>query len=150
MMTVQTKYLGKVKVEEKNTVQFANGLPGFIDESQFILLNLPGNPVFQTLQSMKTPELAFIVTNPYDFYQDYTFELDNSILESLRIKNQEDVLVLTIVTLTSPFECSTINLKAPLIINAKQNVGKQYILNNDDYKTKTPIVLPKVTQAGGE
>jgi len=34
----------------------------------------------------------------------------------------------------------TANLKAPIIINAKNNKGKQAILDNDEYLIKHPIL----------
>lgn len=149
-ITIDTKYLGKIEIEENQVIQFPSGLPGFIEEEKFVILDIPGNPLFQTLQSMTTSDLAFIVTNPYHFYQDYTFKLDEQILESLTIENEQDVAVLSIVTLKSPFKTSTLNLKAPIIINSTRKQGKQYILNQDDYSTKTPIVSPNTLKVKGE
>src|SRR5690625_2901310 len=105
-MAVQTKYVGQVEVETEKIIHFPNGLPGFINELHFILLDLPGNPLFQTLQSVKTSNLAFIVINPYQFYQDYAFKLDHSTIETLAIQDEQDVSVLSIVTLKSPFRTS--------------------------------------------
>ncbi|HLR52085.1 MAG TPA: flagellar assembly protein FliW [Candidatus Avamphibacillus sp.] len=149
-MEIQTKYLGEVQIDESNIIQFSNGLPGFHGEKQFVLLELPGNPVFQILQSVVTKDIAFILTNPYHFYQDYTFELDDSVLESLLIQTKEEVAVFTIVTLKQPFKTSTINLKAPVIINSQKKCGKQLILNNDEYPTKASITPEKTTQLEGE
>lgn len=142
---IDTKYVGKIKVEESEMITFSSGLPGFNDEKSFVLLDLPGNPTFQILQSSTTPDLAFVVANPYHFYQDYMFTLDEAILESLQIKEEKDVTVLTIVTLKSPFKASTLNLKAPIIIHATRKKGKQYILNHEQYVTKAPIVSPHTT-----
>lgn len=143
-MKIQTKYLGEVQIDQSKTIHFASGLPGFQDETEFVLLNLPGelSTTFQTLQSIKTNDLAFIVTNPYQFYQDYEFQLDEHTIEQLRIEHQQDVSVIAIVTLKSPFEQSTMNLKAPVILNVQQKLGKQYILNDDRFKTRTPLQLP--------
>src|SRR5699024_12007617 len=93
---------------------------------------------------------AFILTNPYHFYQDYTFELDDSVLESLLIQTKEEVAVFTIVTLKQPFKTSTINLKAPVIINSQKKYGKQLILNNDEYHTKASITTEKTTHLVGK
>src|SRR5690625_7242839 len=102
--------------------EFQTGLPGFLDEKRFVLLNIPGNTVFQTLQSVKTPNLAFVVTDPYFIYQDYTFELDDNMLAYLKLETERDVKVLSIVTLKKPFDKSTINLKAPIIIKDRKSV----------------------------
>ncbi|WP_087972570.1 flagellar assembly protein FliW [Oceanobacillus rekensis] len=139
-MQIQTKYLSEVEIEDNKIIQFPFGLPGFTNETEFVLLDLPDNPLFQILQSMKTTTIAFIVTNPYQIYKKYTFQLDESILESLQIKNEKEVAILSIVTLKEPFKNSTVNLKAPIIINSNLKQGKQYILTIDDYSSKTSIV----------
>lgn len=142
-MKINTKYVGEVHIDETKIIHFESGLPGFKEETHFTLLDLPGelSSTFQTLQSIKTENLAFIVTSPYHFYQDYEFRLDEQLVEHLAIKSEKDVAVITIVTLKSPFEKSTVNLKAPVIINFNKKCGKQYILNNEKYKAQTP--LPK-------
>lgn len=149
-ITIDTKYLGSIEIEKKQIIQFPSGLPGFIEEVEFVILDIPGNPAFQTLQSIVTPGLAFIVTNPYQFYLDYTFKLDEQILGSLAIENEQDVVVLSIVTLKSPFKTSTLNLKAPIIIHSTHKQGKQYILNKDEYLTKAPIVSPNTLKVKGD
>lgn len=149
-MAVQTKYLGEIEVNDEQVIEFSSGLPGFVDELSFALIDFPGNPLFQILQSLSTPALAFIVTNPHHFYQDYEFKLDDQVVESLQITSEKDVLLRTIVTLKNPFQKSTLNLKAPLIINQTTRKGKQYIINTDDYTTKAPIVVPSTSMAKGE
>lgn len=149
-MDIQTKYLGKVSFKPSAIIQFPNGIPGFNDEKQFIMLELPGNPVFQILQSVSTEGIAFILTNPYHFYQQYSFELDEATLENLSIQTREDVAVFSIVTLKQPFETSTINLKAPLIINLRENYGKQLILKSENYPTKASITPNHSTETEEE
>lgn len=142
-MIINTKYLGKLSIKESDILTFVNGLPGFQDEIKFVLLNLSGEltSAFQILQSVKTPELAFIVTNPYYFYKDYELKLEEPIIEQLNITKEGDVTVLSIVTLKEPFSKSTMNLKAPLIINHDKRLGKQYILQTDNYDTRTPLIV---------
>ncbi|AXI10016.1 flagellar assembly protein FliW [Oceanobacillus sp. 143] len=138
-MFIQTKYLGEVEINREKIIQFPSGLPGFGDELEFVLLHLPNNQVFQILQSTTTANVAFIVTNPYLIYGTYEFELDDNMLETLQIKDEKDVTVFSIVTLKDPFATSTLNLKAPIIINTTNKLGKQYILNTDIYQSKASI-----------
>lgn len=139
-MLKQTKYLGEIEIDPKQIIEFPYGLPGFLEEREFALLEFPGNAVFHILQSMKNSELAFIVTNPYGFDKDYTFDLDEQILENLKIEKPEDVLVFTIVTVKEPFTASTYNLKAPIIVHSTKKIAKQYIINKGDYKSRAPLV----------
>lgn len=149
-MKIETKYLGPVEIDEEKVLTFSSGLPGFTDEKKFALLNFPDSDTFQILQSMKTSNLAFIVTNPYQFYNDYEFKLDKQIRENLQIKQAENVLVLAIVTLKETIYESTMNLKAPLIINRELKYGKQYILNDQTYSMKTLLAPEEELRAKGE
>lgn len=139
VLNIQTKYLGNMEIEESKIIHFPSGIPGFLDELDFVLLDIPGNPIFQFLQSLKSEELAFVVVNPYQFHKEYTIELDESTINSLEIKSEKDVLILTIVTVKEPFETSTMNLKAPIVINLEKMLGKQYILNTDEYQSKASL-----------
>lgn len=138
-MKLTTKYLGEVQIDEEKIIHFSKGLPGFPDETTFIILELPDNTAFQILQSTTTSSLAFVITNPYLFYQDYTLKLNDELLQQLEIEKQEDVVIYTIVTLKQPFSESTINLRAPIVIHAQTLKGKQYILNDGDYSSKASL-----------
>lgn len=140
-MKIETKYLGEVEINKEKIIRFSNGIPGFPNEKEFVLLDLSDNPVFQILQSVQTKYTAFFVINPFVFYKNYSFDLDDSILETLQINNDNEVIILSIVTLREPFQSSTINLKAPVVINSSKMLGKQYILNKEEYPSKAPMNL---------
>lgn len=147
-MQIETKYVGAIEITEDHIIHIESGLPGFKDEDRFVLIDLPGNDVLQILQSIKTKELAFIVTNPHLFYKDYEFKLDDHIIETLQIEHERDVVVLSIMTIQEPFHTSTINLQAPLIINERNKRAKQYILSSEQYPVKAKISLPTSEEKG--
>ncbi|MEI5907604.1 flagellar assembly protein FliW [Bacillus spongiae] len=135
-MEIQTQYHGVQVISNEEIIDFPNGLPGFVDETAFVMLPLPENEVFQILQSCQTPSLAFVVTNPFHYFTDYDFALEENTLHSLHIKTEKDVLVYTILTVETPFERTTANLQGPIIVNVRTRKGKQVILSDDKYKTK--------------
>ena len=147
-MNIQTKYLGEIAIDERKIIHFLTGIPGFPNEKEFVLMDLPDTPIFQVLQSIKTPTVAFIVSNPYQIYPDYSIELDDNLIESLQIKEVKEVAVVAIVTLKQPFYISTLNLKAPIVINTSLGQGKQYILNTEAYSSKAPITPQSVEREG--
>ncbi|RYG74393.1 flagellar assembly protein FliW [Lentibacillus lipolyticus] len=149
-MHIQTKYFGEMNVDKGSFIQFPDGLPGFPDEKQFVLLNLSEKSIYQVLQSVENPAIAFVVVNPYDIYQDYVIDLDDNLIDTLQITDKRDVVVMSIVTLKDPFESSTINLKAPIIIHSRTSQGKQYILHTDEYPTKASILPPASSCVKGE
>ncbi|WP_062108985.1 flagellar assembly protein FliW [Bacillus niameyensis] len=138
-MMIQTKYHGEVKVKEDSILTFEKGIPGFPDEKKFTLLPLPDMSSVSVLQSIETPALAFVIADPYSFYKEYNFSLDENTVEQLEISGSEDVSAFVILTVHDPFEKTTANLQAPIIVNVKTNHAKQVILNDENYKTKTPL-----------
>lgn len=138
-MNIQTKYHGELTIEETDIIQFENGIPGFLHEQEFIILPLTEDGIYSVMQSVRTSQLAFVITNPFIFYKDYDFTLEDVIVKQLDIEAITDVKVFNILTLQEPFEKPTVNLQAPIIINTKNNQAKQVILNNESYKTKHPL-----------
>lgn len=138
-MEIQTKYHGSLSVEQENLLTFPQGIPGFQDEKEFTLLPFPGNDWFHILQSTVTPELGFVATEPFSFFPDYEFELDEASIETLRHPEGKDLKILSILTIREPLDRSTANLQAPVIINPAQQLGKQVILTGTDYQTQHPI-----------
>lgn len=139
-MELRTKYHGVVQVDESNFIYFENGIPGFLDEKYFILLPLEANNPLFIMQSKATPELGFIIVNPFIFFSNYEFELHENEKDVLSITKEDDVDVFTILTIKDPFSNSTANLQAPIIINNKKNVAKQIILHDSEYRTRHEII----------
>jgi flagellar assembly factor FliW len=134
-MKLQTKFEETVEIKESDILNFDQGLPGFEEEKQFVLIPMQGTP-FSILQSVATTELAFITANPFVFFKEYDFELLSTVQEQLHVKESSDVFVQVILTVSEPFDKSTANLQAPIIINQKNNAGKQVVLTDRKYQTR--------------
>lgn len=135
-MIIATKFFGDIEIKPQDILEFPGGLPGFEDVKRFVLLNMEEKGIYQVLQSIDQPQVALIVTNPYLFLKDYSFDLDGKTLELLEIESPKDVIILSIVTLRTPFSETTVNLQAPVVVNYNRNKGKQVILNDTFYHTK--------------
>jgi flagellar assembly factor FliW len=138
-MNIVTKYLGEIKIDKEQVIYFENGLPGFSEEKEFVFLPLSEDGLFSFLQSVTNKALAFITTNPFLFHKRYEFELTDADQKLLNIKNSNDVFVQVIVTLNETLEDSTANFKAPLIINNKEKIAKQVILDTY-YESKHKLI----------
>lgn len=147
-MKIDTKYLGEVVIEQENIIRFEAGLPGFEEEVDFVLLDLEENDTFQILQSMRTSDLAFVVTNPHLYYPEYEFKLEQPVIDALKIESEKSIAILSVLTLKDPFKESTINLQAPIIINNDNKYAKQYILNNDQFNMRARIAEAEVAIKG--
>jgi flagellar assembly factor FliW len=138
-MNMQTKFHGEVEINEEQVLHFNTGIPGFIDEKKFCILPIEETPLF-VLQSVKSAETAFILTDPFSFFTDYEFDLPEEVTEALSISFDKYVAVFVILTVQEPFEKTTANLQAPVIINQKEKLGKQVILNGTTYTTKHLLI----------
>ena len=139
-MLINTKFLGEVEIKESEILSFNQGLPGFPEYKQFILLSLDADLPLALLQSIEEATIGFVVAFPFAFKQDYTFELSEEDKEDLQIEKEEEVLTYSIVTLQETFADSTINLLAPVIINVNKKLGKQIVLQDSKaYPLRFPI-----------
>lgn len=141
-MNIQTKFHGEQEINKDDIIYFPSGIPGFLDEKEFYIIPLEGTELF-VLQSVKTIEVAFIVTDPFALFPQYEFDLPEEALEKLEIQSDKDVATFAILTVNDPFEETTANLQAPLVINQTKKIGKQIILNQTPYKTKHKIMTPQ-------
>lgn len=142
-MKIQTAYMNDIEINEADIIHFQHGLPGFEEERQFILLSISNDSIYQVLQSINTKEIAFIVASPFITIKDYNFELDEATVESLQINDEREVAVLGIVTLKETLASSTINLKAPIVLNTTNKQAKQVILDNSTFTIHQPLSNPK-------
>ncbi|MGN2274101.1 flagellar assembly protein FliW [Priestia megaterium] len=135
-MKISTSYHGDIEIDNQQTLTFNQGIPGFLEETEFVILPLPEAEAFQVLQSIQTKELAFIITDPFQFFLDYDFQLEPQEIEKLQLQQAEDAAVYVLLTMSDSVEKITANLQAPVIINTKQQLAKQVILMNTGYETK--------------
>lgn len=140
-MKITTKFHGIQEVAAEEIIHFANGIPGFPNEKEFIILPMADTPFF-VLQSAATTEVAFIIMEPFQVFPDYEFDLPDEVLESLDILEKKDIAIFVILTVKEPFEKTTANLQAPIVLNQRNKKAKQYILNRTPYTTKHRIIQP--------
>jgi flagellar assembly factor FliW len=138
-MLIKTKYHNEIEVNKEDIIHFEKGIPGFIDEKEFIILPISEDQAFSVMQSISTEYLAFLVVNPFHFFPEYDFQIEDLVVEELGFQSKKEVQVFSILTAVEPFENTTANLQAPVVINTTNQKAKQVILNDGQYKTKHPI-----------
>lgn len=138
-MKIETKFLGEMNIDESEVIQFPNGIPGFEKIQKFVILPLETESPFAILQSIEQVEVGFVIALPFVFKKDYEFDLSEEDKKELKISGPEDLITYTILTLKEPFNSSTINLQAPVLINHKQKIAKQLVLQ---YSGSNPLRYP--------
>ena len=137
MRKIDTRRFGELEVDERDIVRFADGLPAFEDEHEFVVLPYEEGTPYMFLQSLATPELAFLMTDPFVFFPDYTFELDDANMEKLGVESMDDILVCTLISIPATGIANmTTNLLAPVVINRHSKEARQVVLERTHYTTK--------------
>lgn len=132
-LLIKTKGLGGVEVDSKDIISFPEGLYGFENTRNFALLsgNEEGNP-FMWLQCADSCEPRFVVIDPFKIFSNYN--VPAKIIPSiLKLDDSASLRVLAITTITKGAKSIYVNLKCPIVINARENIAAQIILDNDDY-----------------
>jgi flagellar assembly factor FliW len=149
-MKIKTKFLGAVEISEPEIINFPEGIPGFEEKSKYIILDIPDNEVFKVLQNVDNEYISFVVTDPWVFFKSYDFDIPEEELLKIKIRKEEQISVMNIVTLSDEFENSTVNLLAPVVVNTDDRTGKQYVLNSGKYTTKHPLFQKEEGEANAD
>ncbi|WP_366923011.1 flagellar assembly protein FliW [Metallumcola ferriviriculae] len=143
-MKVISKRFGELEVDQNAVINFEEGLLGFNSAKQFVLLDVPENPLFKWLQSVDSAEVTFLLVDPFVIKKDYSVKLDDTFLKELEIENKEQVLIYTIVTIPAGgFINATTNLIGPLLINWQRKQGKQIVLEDENLHVRQPLFNPR-------
>ncbi len=135
-MKTQTKYFGEIEYTKDELLTFPKGLFGFEEEQSFLLLPFSDAGTLFSLQSVRTPELAFTLMHPFSLAADYAPVLREEELETLDVKQSEDLYYYVLCTVKNPAGESTINMKCPLAINPDTRRGMQVILDDDTWEMR--------------
>jgi len=139
-MKVDTKAYGVVEVDERQKVKIPQGLFGFEDNKDYVLVDDVEHGPFIWLQSLDDKELAFILINPFFFRKDYEANVTDEELAEIGLKSHENALIFVIVTIPQDGSSMTANLQGPVIINKENMTGMQAILADAKWKTKHDII----------
>mgnify|MGYP001243309066 FL=1 len=135
-MKAYTTRFGEIEISEETIISFPNGILGFPDQTNYALINTDDNSPLKWLQSLEDPTLAFVVTNPNLFKPDYMVDAYRKDLAEINVQNEEEVLVLVIVTVPKDPSKMTANLKGPILINTQNRLAKQLVIDNNEYEIR--------------
>lgn len=135
-MLINTSRFGEIEYQEEHVFTMVEGILGFPKSKKYIILNHQNNTIFKWLQSIDDPELAFVIVEPYLFFPDYSFDLNDDDVDILKIRSRDKVMVYTILVIPEDPKLITANLKAPVVINSDNRKGKQVALLDERYTTR--------------
>ncbi|HEX2731313.1 MAG TPA: flagellar assembly protein FliW [Polyangiaceae bacterium] len=149
-MKINTTRFGTIECADDQTLTFPQGLIGFTEEHEFVMIPHGHSEMIAWLQSRKTPELAFPIVSAHAFAPDYP---DVSVKESAhkaQLDGGPDSYAMLVILSAPRGQPATVNLLAPLVVNADTRRGAQVILENTRFSARELFVLPEKRNPEGE
>lgn len=148
-MIYKTTRFGSLEVKDSEILNFPVGLYGFENERDF--LRLPFDPNIESpmewLQSLQTPGLAFVITDPFLYVPGYSVKLTENEKKQIRFEPGNTIMTRAIVTVPENYFEMTANLVAPLVINLDAGLARQFVLTSMEYDTRH-YLLPQEVREG--
>lgn len=141
-MRLETRYFGEVEIADEKIIHFPQGIPGFDEYKDYtVIYDLEDEqPFFSWLQCVTEKNLAFPIVNPFRVKEDFNPVIEDELLKELGEFESEDLAVFLLATVPSDVTKTTVNMKAPIIINTKNRQGLQIIVENEDYEIRHALM----------
>ena len=128
--------------DEKDIVTFDEGLIGLPHLRRMVLVNQTDIAPLLWLASLDEPGTAFLVVNPRSLFSDYVPRVPDDVYSRTgSAREEEQLLTMAIVLIAPDWQRSTINLRAPLFISARNMRGAQIALTENHYRVDAPLPL---------
>jgi flagellar assembly factor FliW len=128
--TIKTREFGDIAIEPQYIFNFPSGILGFETLKEFVLVSVEDTAPFKWLISIQQPEIGFILLSPWLADQEFNPG------RSIDISNSA---VFVIIKLEKDRGVMTANMKAPIVLDAENNIGEQVILPSDKFSTNFVI-----------
>lgn len=140
-IAIPSQALGAIEVPADRLITVCEPLAGFPECSAYALIDhvradgTTSASVFW-FQAAERPFQAFVVTDPWGVFTEYSPEISDADAAQLGLVNFEDARVFAILTVPRTPSGITVNLRGPIVVNMAKRVAKQVILLNDEYHTR--------------
>ena len=142
-MKIKTTRFGTITLGEEKIINMPFGMLGFPDKNRFVILQHKEDSPFYWYQSVDEPDLAFVITNPFLFKQDYTVDLD-AVLKEMSWNgdgNDKDLELYVVVNIPKGDPANmTANLIGPILINNRTRQAFQMVIPDSSYSHRFPLV----------
>jgi len=120
-MKFHNRQFGELTYDETHVFRFPEGIIGFEHLRKFLVVDEEDAEPFRWLVSLEDSDLSFPLIHPMVVVPEYT------------VPCASGATIFVVAVLTEPVEESTVNLRAPIIIDHTKRMGRQVIHDNDGY-----------------
>ena len=124
-MIVQSTRFGELEVSD--------------EEKKFALMEYKPDSPFYFLQSLADPDLTFLMINPFAFFNDYEFDMDDALMAEIGVTADNPPTVFNIATVKDKIENMTVNLAGPVLVNLRDRKAAQWVIEKTQFPTRYPL-----------
>ena len=155
-MELETRRFGTITVEDDESFEVPNGIPGFPEMRRVTVLGAGPTPgqegtgdaehMLFWLQDLDDGALAFLCVVPWVAFPDYDIDIDE---RTLGIEDEADVRILSLITTRRTGDAGggttmTANLRAPIVVDTRRRRIQQVILSDSRWPVRAPFVVAPV------
>jgi flagellar assembly factor FliW len=140
MMLAVATYDETRSVQDLPVIELVEPMPGFPGDRRFELEHLDEDRILGSLRSLDHDGLQFLVVPAAQFFPDYEPVVGDETVSALGINAVEEILVLLVVHAAKTLAETTVNLRAPLLVNTTTLKAAQVILDDADLPVAAPLV----------
>jgi len=130
------RQFGDLDYDENMVIHFAEGLFGFEQYKNYIIVHDVDSEPFRWLVSVENADLSFPMLEPGMILPGYEGHLS------------KDSEIWVVAALKPNVQQSTVNLRSPIVIDRRSYEGQQIILDDETLPFQFPLVPPSDATGG--
>ncbi len=135
-MFIKTRRFGELEIKEDSLISFPKGLIGFPQARTFVLIRKGNSDMVGWLQAVDEPDLALPVISAHAIVADYPDVPIADAAAAAGLGSTQEAMAILAVLTALPHQPPTLNLLAPIVINANTRRGAQILLEGSRFSTR--------------
>jgi len=135
-MKFTSRQFGPIEYEETHEFVFPQGIIGFEHLRKFLVIDDEDAQPFRWLVSLEDPALSFPLVPPTIVAAEYDVGL------------AAESTVFVVAMLAEPIEDSTVNLRAPILVDPSSRTGRQVVLEGEGFSIQHPLFVAPLNEIG--
>lgn len=147
-ITLKTRQFGTLTIDKSIMLHFPKGILGFEVSRRYVVIDVEESHPFQWLLSLDEAEVGFPIISSVFVSPEYTLTEEDWKISGVQPIPLGDLVTYFIVSLGHDLMDSTVNLKAPVVMDTRRKTGYQIVLNSQGYAICAPLFGTAVSAAG--
>ncbi|MGH7725576.1 MAG: flagellar assembly protein FliW [Candidatus Eiseniibacteriota bacterium] len=138
-MRIKTRSLGEVEATPESFITLPEGLLGYEEQREFVLVSPTEFAPFRWLLSFSDPELAFPVLDAHLVSAEYKPQIPTSDRRALGAAESDLIDLLVLASVDPSTGKLTVNLRAPIALSAERRIARQVVLSDGRWTVDHPV-----------